>query len=413
MTKPIKLHKTELIQYLLDCEESFARNSTAITEDNIFEQPIRDLSFTKSQIETALGMSKNQLAKQITLLEEQGEYFDRNAQSHYLISYELALKIMRQVGMKTIQERRNTHKYNVPVNILNISKGGVGKTSSAIALAVSAALDVRKDQRVCLIDLDPQGSIAKVICASDHSEKYETYCSLIKEGIELSREERLSPEKQAYFREEMLKLLNDTYIDNLKVIPSTFLNVAIEVTIANGIGRFGVDQAMSVFKDCMITPLSNDFDAFYLDTAPASGMATIAAYYAANHVTLITTGRAQDIYSYEAHYTFLRESIENLMPSDFDGFTTFKTLITRHSNRKDKFARAMEKNVTNVEQIADTYRTIVHENRTYEDASFAHLPVQLLETTRDASYKSAMDELDKLYLEVTNTIEPHLFEGEI
>ncbi|MCC4820567.1 ParA family protein, partial [Vibrio lentus] len=48
-------------------------------------------------------------------------------------------------------------------------KGGTGKSTTAVTLATKAALDLDLNAKVCLLDLDPQGSAARGIIQIDES----------------------------------------------------------------------------------------------------------------------------------------------------------------------------------------------------------------------------------------------------
>lgn len=66
---------------------------------------------------------------------------------------------MDAAGVPKFHLRKNSHE-NKPwvINVQN-QKGGTGKSMTAVHLAACLALNLDKRYRICLIDLDPQGSL--------------------------------------------------------------------------------------------------------------------------------------------------------------------------------------------------------------------------------------------------------------
>lgn len=407
-----KLNKEQLIAHLLECESSFVKRTESPLDNFYLDASIRELSLNKGELREAIGCNESQLNKWIAEMEDEGEYFERNSRQNYILDNEQVRTILKKAGIKTIPELRETNEYRVPVCIVNISKGGLAKSTTALTLAVSSALDVRKNQRVLLIDTDPQGSIVKHLCVNDLEYAYDTFDELIKEALKVTREKRLSDEYQEMYKEHIENILVESHLENLFIIPSNFKNSTIDPSMGAALANpnMGIDNVMTVIHDVLIRPILDDFDLVVIDTPPASNLVTAATYYAANHVTFVTTGRTQDYRSYVAHYNFLRETVENLMPSDFDGYESLNTLITRHSDKNDKLSKQLTTNVAAISSVASRYQTMIHENRTYETAAEHNLPVQLLDVKKDTSYREAMKQINQLYAEFNEIIKPSLFD---
>jgi cellulose biosynthesis protein BcsQ len=207
-------------------------------------------------------------------------------------------------------------------------------------------------------------------------------------------------------------MMAQTHLENLVILPSNYDVSAIDPEISRAIAYHPekIDGAVSVFRDAIINPLLNDFDAIFIDTAPSSNNFTAATYYASNHVNFVTTGRTQDYRSYIAHHSYLKNTINTVFPSDFDGFDSIKTVITRHINKEnDKLSKKIVENVNKIKNVANVYQTFIHESRKYEEASDKHLPLALYESAQDTPYKEAIKECDALYQAVCTTVEPTLF----
>ena len=396
--------------------ESTAKQYIAI-ENNPSNQEfdnncLKPIQYSKKDIAKVLECGNANLDHWIKELEEEGEYFVRNNSGNYIIAPEQATLIAQKAGIKTIPEIRVINNdYAVPVVVVNTSKGGIAKSTTTLHLAVSAALDVKKSQRVLLIDGDPQGSIIKQMSPVSDSNEFAGLLSLIKETSHLSREERLSPMNQKKFRNYLLqKVIVESHLTNMWILPANMNDTEIEVELMGALADKGRDCAMALYRDVVITPLLNDFDIIFFDTSPSPNATTGNIYFASNHVIFVTTGRKQDYRSYITHHTYLAETIKKLSPSDFIGFHSMKTIITKHIDKNDTQSEKMSKNVSKVQAISDVYTQVIHENRKYEEAAEAKLPLQLLSSKSDKPYRDAIKEISNLYSQFDATINKHLFE---
>ena len=136
-------------------------------------------------------------------------------------------------------------------------KGGVGKTTTAVNLATYMALE---GYRVLLIDCDPQGNASSGMGINRKRLDYCLYNLLI---------EDMSLEK----------LICQTKIDNLRVLPATIQLAGAEVELAAQRGReFVLARALQTAGD--------DYDYIILDCPPSLGLLTINALTASNSVLI-------------------------------------------------------------------------------------------------------------------------------
>ena len=91
-------------------------------------------------------------------LEASGHQFTKNNANHYSISLQEA-HMDGCAGVPKFHQQKNNND-NKPwiINVQN-QKGGTGKSMTAVHLAACLALNLDKRYRICLIDLDPQGSL--------------------------------------------------------------------------------------------------------------------------------------------------------------------------------------------------------------------------------------------------------------
>lgn len=136
-------------------------------------------------------------------------------------------------------------------------KGGVGKTTSAINIAVFLAVAGKK---VMLIDLDPQANATSGIGLNKHNVLKSTYHVLLEEL-------------------DIKDILQPSAIPNLLVAPSNLDLTGAEVELVGSLGReYRLKKALEKIK--------NEFDFIIIDSPPSLGLLTINGLCAADSVLI-------------------------------------------------------------------------------------------------------------------------------
>jgi len=136
-------------------------------------------------------------------------------------------------------------------------KGGVGKTTTAINLSASCAM---QGKRVLLIDLDPQGntSLSFVDPASINGGAFEIFTEV---------------------NQPFQDFIYPTKVENLDIVPSKINLAKLEAKL---VGDF---DAIFRLRD-RIEQVRTNYDLIFVDTPPTLGLITVNALVAASYILI-------------------------------------------------------------------------------------------------------------------------------
>ena len=134
-------------------------------------------------------------------------------------------------------------------------KGGVGKTTTAVNLAASMAV---AEQKVLLVDMDPQGNASSGVGISERNGPNSLYPVLFREAT-------------------LADVTQPTELPYLEIVPAARDLAGVEVEMAN------VEDRATRLRDALASVRDN-YDFVFLDCPPSLGILTINALVAADVV---------------------------------------------------------------------------------------------------------------------------------
>ncbi len=228
------------------------------------------------------------------------------------------------------------------ISIAN-QKGGVGKTTTAINLATALAA---VDQKILIIDLDPQGNASTGVGIERGERAINSYHVLIGEA---------SPEQA----------MLDTAVPGLKIIPSGIDLSGAEIELVDVEGR------EFCLKKTLTSGALDEFDYILIDCPPALGLLTVNSFVASN---AILVPLQCEFFALEgiSHLIKTIDQVRNVFNPDLEIQGIVLTMFDKRNNLSDMVANDVR------EYFGEkVYQTVIPRNVRVSEAPSHGKPVLL------------------------------------
>ncbi|MGL6312289.1 ParA family protein [Vibrio sp. WXL103] len=350
---------------------------------------------SKALMETRSGLTRRKLDDAINKLESEGHQFTKNNANHYSISLNEAHMLMDAAGIPKFHERKQNQD-NKPwiINVQN-QKGGTGKSMTAVHLAACMALNLDKRYRICLIDLDPQGSLRLFlnpqVSVAEHDNIYSAVDIMldnVPDGVEVN---------QDFLRKSVLL---PTQYPNLKTVSAFPEDAMFNAEAWQNLSENQSLDIVKLLKEKLIDKIADDFDLIMIDTGPHVDPLVWNAMYASNALLIPCAAKRLD---WAATVNFFQHlpTVYEMFPDDWKGLEFVRLMPTMfEDDNKKQVSVLTEMNYLLADQVmmatiprsrafetcADTYSTVF-------DLTIADFEggKKTLHTAQDAVQKSALE----------------------
>lgn len=305
-------------------------------------------SLTKNDIREMLMFSNSTLKEKLQMAEADnviGPYFEHGGGHRYF--HDDVIKLLDYLEIPKYSD-----EFNSSVICISNHKGGVSKSTSVITLGTGLATNMLARPRLCLVDLDPQGtttenSVDETKVNSDIIQL--TAMDLVLGDVERHHENPRIRNEEAPYNLVMDEYIEDGYTEE-DALEEMVKNAALPTHLSNlkVLAGFTSDERLSDVYGCMtdeeqrdlilrfsqkiIPILKEEFDIIIIDTPPQDSGYSWMALDAANGIIVPTSPSPYCVSSSSNYIESLAPRLNHL-PSGANHFDFYRMTLTNYNQQ--------------------------------------------------------------------------------
>lgn len=333
------------------------------TDDDINKLVLHHSLFQSSAAQ-ACGVSLNTFKERVAEALEKGVIpgvlFENNKYK-YTLSHVHAM--MDFIGRKKWADR------NTGCIVLNVQnqKGGSGKSTTVISVAMGVALRLEERLRVLVIDLDPQGTLRVVAApgltaSSDLLSAVDVMLGPDEQGSVYQQLIQAGNSEEAILNSTILK----THIPNLDIIPAFPTDERFSSGAWAEFSKTGKLRHVELLKERIVDPLRDKYDLIIIDTGPHTNPLTWSAMEACNSMLVPASTRKLDWVSTGQFISSIPDQYA-MLPSRGQRLKYFKVVAVNYDEEQGKDLEILNtmKNVLGSEML----NSVIKRSRAFEAAN--------------------------------------------
>ncbi|SKA55746.1 ParA family protein [Photobacterium toruni] len=311
-----------------------------VNDENLFsgvDQRILNHSMKKGELSKFLDMTNKTLSTKIEQYNQSNEHQIEPiviAKSHYYSRHDIA-SLREFMGV----EQYYSDLYSSKLIAITNHKGGTGKSSTTMTLAVGLALDLIDSQRVLVIDMDPQGSVGSTLTFNSAEQKDEeiiTFIDILLRNFEDDNPVKTFLDNGHTLEEIILAVMFNTHLPNLK----TLIAYPTDDRLVGVFFNLEDEQKLALicdFRDNIKPILNKHFDTVLIDTPPADNAILWCLFEAVDALLVPITPKFIDLASTTNFMGTLATRLEQL-PSHGTNIKWLKAAVVNHDpkSREEK-----------------------------------------------------------------------------
>lgn len=296
----------------------------------------------KKTLTDFFGKSRNTFSKILSELQDQnviGEPIFQN-KNHLYTRWDV------QKIMEAMKSPKYSDMYLPRVIVTENHKGGTGKSTTTVTIATAAALDLNLNARICVIDLDPQGSLGNnLIHDTSEDSIYLTITDVLLSEIEDNDFTQYID--QGYSEQEIIQSMAfSTHLPNMDVI-TAFPTDDRFTDKYWGLDKISRNKLLTRFRDVVIPVLKEKYDLIFIDTPPQDSPIIWSTNEAADAILVPITPREYDFASTTNYMITISDRL-NQLPSQGSNIKWLNVLAVNVDDKSQHETRTLNKLVRTV-----------------------------------------------------------------